>query len=155
MNQVELQGVVEQPKDIPIEVRLGLTFNGIRSVSGALDFGVEYPPESGKLHFDYELRLPMVGDNIAAIEEHGVASNLRINTAMIARCLTRLGNVPAKDIGYELLDAALVDEDFDVLTLAQGALKKKRMASSPNLPTSASPSLLSASTASPSLASAS
>ncbi|MCG8993213.1 hypothetical protein LH427_09535 [Laribacter hongkongensis] len=55
--------------------------------NGSLMFGVEYPAGSGQLHYDFEMRLPTVGDNIAAIEELGVGSNLRLNTAMLARAL--------------------------------------------------------------------
>ncbi|WP_024302221.1 hypothetical protein [Pseudogulbenkiania sp. MAI-1] len=118
-------------------------------------YGVEYPAGSGQLHYHFELRLPMVGDNIAAIEEHGIGSNLKLNTAMLAHCLVKLGDIPREAITYELLEQYLVDDDFDVLTEARDQLKKKRMRPRPTSPASDSPSSPSASTASPSPASAS
>ncbi|KZE34182.1 hypothetical protein [Crenobacter luteus] len=121
----------------------------------ALLYGVEYPAGSGQLHYDFELRLPTVGDNIAAIEALGVGSNLRLNTAMLASCLVKLGDIPREAISYELLEQNLVDDDYDVLAEARERLKKKRMRPKPSSPASGSPSSPSASTASPSPASAS
>ncbi|WP_293766580.1 hypothetical protein [uncultured Aquitalea sp.] len=118
-------------------------------------YGVEYPAGSGQMHYDFELRLPTVGDNIVAIEELGVGSNLRLNTAMLARALVRLGDIPSEAITYELLDKELVDDDYDVLATARDRLKKKRMRPKPSLPASDSPSSPSASTVSPSPESAS
>lgn len=118
-------------------------------------YGVEYPAESGQIHYDFELRLPTVGDNIAAIEKHGIGSNMRINTAMFASCLVKLGDIPAEAITYELLDQQMVDDDYDVLAAARDLLKKKRMRPKPSSADSGSPSSLSASTASPSHVSAS
>lgn len=118
-----------------------------------LQYGVEYPAESGVLHYDFELRLPTVGDNIAAIEELGVGSNLRLNTGMLARCLVKLGDIPREAITYELLDSSLIDDDYDVLSAARDRLKKKRMRPKPSSPDSGSPSLPLASTASPNPAS--
>lgn len=121
----------------------------------ALQYGVEYPAGSGQLHYDFELRLPTVGDNIAAIEELGVGSNLRLNTAMLARGLVKLGDIPREAITYELLEQNLVDDDYDVLAEARERLKKKRMRPNPSSPASDLPSLPSASTDSPSLVSTS
>lgn len=121
----------------------------------ALQYGVEYPAGSGQLHYDFELRLPTVGDNIAAIEELGVGSNLRLNTAMLARSLVKLGDIPPEAITFELLEHNLVDDDYDVLSEARERLKKKRMRQKPSSPGSDSPSLPSASTDSPNPASAS
>lgn len=121
----------------------------------ALLYGVEYPAGSGQLHYDFELRLPTVGDNIAAIEAHGLGSNMRINTAMLASCLVRLGDIPAEAITFELLEQQMVDDDYDVLSAARERLKKKRMRPNPSSAASDSPSLPLASTASPSPESAS
>jgi len=122
---------------------------------GSLMFGVEYPAGSGQLHYDFEMRLPTVGDNIAAIEELGVGSNLRLNTAMLARALVKLGDIPREAITYTLLEQQMVDDDFDVLTEARERLKKKRMRPKSSSPACDSPSSSLASTASPSPASAS
>ncbi|GHD63869.1 hypothetical protein [Jeongeupia chitinilytica] len=119
----------------------------------SLLYGVEYPPESGQLHYDFELRLPVIGDNIAAIEAQGVSTNLRLNVAMMARGLVKLGDIPPEEITYELLEKGLVDDDFDVLAEAREKLKKKRMRPKPSLPISGLPSSPSASMASPNPAS--
>ena len=97
-------------------------------------YGVEYPAGSGQMHYDFELRLPTVGDNIVAIEELGVGSNLRLNTAMLARALVRLGDIPSEAITYELLDKELVDDDYDVLATARDRLKKKPDPAEAHLP---------------------
>lgn len=114
-----------------------------------LDYGVEYPAGSGQIHYDVELRLPTIGDNIAALEEVGPESNLRLNVAMLARSLVKLGTIPKEAITYELLDSALIDQDFDVLLKIQATLKKKRKRSSSDSPATASPSSPSAAMASP------
>lgn len=119
--------------------------------TGELLYGVEYPAGSGQLHYAFEMRLPTVGDNIAAIEEHGVDSHMRLNAAMLARSLVRLGDIPAEAIGYELV-ASLVDDDFDVLASTREQLKKKRLQQRPSLQACALPSSPLASTASASSA---
>lgn len=111
-------------------------------------YGVEYPEGSGQLHYDFEMRLPTVGDNIAAIEELGVGSNLKLNTAMLARGLVKLGTIPREAITYTLLERHLIDDDYDVLSEARERLKKKRMQSRPTSPDSGSLSSPLASTAS-------
>lgn len=121
---------------------------------GQLLYGVEFPAGSGVLHYDFEMRLPTVGDNIAAIEDQGVGSNMRLNAAMLARSLVALGSIPAEEISYTLLAQHMVDDDFDVLAAARDQLKKKRMRPKSGLPDSALPSSLLASTASPSSVSA-
>ncbi|WP_199052946.1 hypothetical protein [Aquitalea sp. ASV15] len=114
---------------------------------GQLQYGVEWPEGSGQLHYDFVMRLPTIGDNIAAIENHGVASNIRINTAMMASCLVSLGDIPPEQLDFALL-SRLVDDDFDTLATARDALKKKRRRPSSSLPATDSPSLPSAATAS-------
>lgn len=116
-----------------------------------LRYGVEYPAGSGQWHYAYEMRLPTVADNIAAIEEHGVDSNMRLNTAMLARCLVKLGDIPAEAINYALV-ASLVDDDFDVLASTREQLKKKRLQQKASLSACALPSSPLASTASASSA---
>lgn len=121
---------------------------------GSLDYGVEFPAASGKVHFDFKMRLPTIEDNVAAIEEVGTGSSLRMNVAMMARCLVSLGDIPQDQITVELLNT-MVDDDYDVLAAARDALKKKRKRSSSTSATTDSPSSSSESTASPSPASAS
>lgn len=118
--------------------------------TGKLNYGVEY---NGALHYDFELRLPMVADNIAALEEVGTQSNLRVNTAIYVRCLTKLGTIPKEALTYEFLATNMVDDDYDALAGAISDLKKKRKVSSVPSPTTDSPSSSSDSTVSTSAAS--
>lgn len=93
-----------------------------RTIVGQLQLGLEY---GGDIHYEFELRLPTVGDNIEALLDAGVGSNMRVSAAMLARALVRLGTIPRDAITRELLEANLPDEDFDVLEQASDALKKK------------------------------
>ncbi|WP_420996242.1 hypothetical protein ACKI2N_002570 [Cupriavidus sp. 30B13] len=120
---------------------------------GKLVYGVEFPAQSGILHYDFAMRLPTIDDNVAAIEEVGTGSSLRMNVAMLARCLTRLGDIPKEEITTALLNT-MVDDDYDVLAEKRDELKKKRRTSSAASRTTASPSSSSAATASPSQPSA-
>ncbi len=95
--------------------------------TGKLVYGIEH---SGKVHVDFELRLPTIGDNITALEEVGTESNLRLGVAMMAASIVSLGDIPAEEITFELLAKELVDDDYDVLKLAQTQLKKSRTTSS-------------------------
>jgi len=123
----------------------------ILTEQGSLLYGIEYPAESGELHYDFEVRIGTVADNIAVYEQDdiigGGVSNMRVNTAMLARCITKLGTIPADAITPELIGTA-VDTDYDVLYAAQDRLKKKRLRPSSPGETSASPQSSSASTAS-------
>ncbi|MBE5529203.1 hypothetical protein A9J41_14715 [Laribacter hongkongensis] len=105
---------------------------------GQLLYGLEWPAGSGRLHFDFEVRLPTLGDNIAAIEEVGEASGLRVSAAITAKCIVRLGAIPAEDISLALLETGLVNSDFDAFDAAILSLKKKRMQSKPTSPASGS-----------------
>ncbi|MDK3025581.1 hypothetical protein QO239_23585 [Cupriavidus taiwanensis] len=114
---------------------------------GTLRYGAEYPAGSGVLHYDFEMRVPTIADNIAALEEVGPTSSLQLNVAMMARCLVRLGDIPAEAINTALLNG-LVDEDYDELADARDALKKKRKRPNDTSPTSDLPSSFSDGTAS-------
>ncbi|MDN3578714.1 hypothetical protein QWZ03_18260 [Chitinimonas viridis] len=104
------------------------------TIQDQLLYGLEY---EGVLHKDVELRLPTIADNIAALEEVGPTSNIRLQVAMWARSMVKLGGVPVEQINTELL-LTLVDEDFDVLTDLADRLKKKRRAANGTLPAPAS-----------------
>ena len=93
---------------------------------GKLTYGVEH---GGKVHVDFELRLPTIGDNITALEEVGTESNLRLGVAMMAASLVSLGDISSDEITFDLLASELVDDDYDILKLAQNELKKSRTAS--------------------------
>ncbi|CAB3764105.1 hypothetical protein [Paraburkholderia humisilvae] len=101
----------------------------------SLLYGVEYPADSGQRHYDFEIRLATVGDNIDVYESPeiigGGVSNMRVNTAILATCLLSLGTIPKESITPELLATAMVDSDYDVLQKAQDDLKKKLRRPSP------------------------
>ncbi|WP_375591714.1 hypothetical protein [Chitiniphilus eburneus] len=92
---------------------------------GQLDYGVEYPADSGQWHYAWTVRLPTLDDNIRVLETHGAESNLAINVAMLARCLA-LDGIPAEAMTGELLRHGLDPADYDQLMEAQDALRKKR-----------------------------
>ena len=106
---------------------------------GYLLYGAQLA-EGEELHFDFELRLPTVQDNIDALEEVGGDSNMRLSAAMLARSIIRLGEIPKDSISTDLI-LGLVDEDYDVLILAQNALKKRRRGLNPASASSAPPVL--------------
>jgi hypothetical protein len=91
--------------------------------TGKLTYGVEV---DGVVHTEFEMRLPTIADNIAAVEKVGLGSNLKVHVAMMAHTLVKLGTLPPENITYELLTSGLVDDDFDVLAAAEQTLKKKR-----------------------------
>ncbi|WP_175845138.1 hypothetical protein [Burkholderia arboris] len=117
----------------------------------SLVYGIEFPADSGELHYDFEVRIGTVADNIAVYEQDdiigGGISNMRVNTAMLARCITKLGTIPVEEITPELIGTA-VDTDYDVLYAAQDRLKKKRLRPKSPGETSGSQQSSSASTAS-------
>ncbi|MCO8326805.1 hypothetical protein ABEG10_13870 [Burkholderia cenocepacia] len=122
----------------------------------SLDYGIEYPADSGQMHYDFELRLATVADNIAAYEEPtiigGGVCNMRVNAAVLARSIVSLGTIPAEAITPELIDTA-IESDYDKFFAAQERLKKKRKALKPgnvpsDLPPSSSASTVSATNAS-------
>lgn len=84
----------------------------------------------GVVHTDFEMRCPVIGDNIAAVEAVGTSSNLRVQVAMMSRTLVKLGTLSPDQITFDLLSNNLVDDDFDVLTRAERELKKKLLSSS-------------------------
>ncbi|MBU9377365.1 hypothetical protein KTE28_23835 [Burkholderia multivorans] len=118
----------------------------------SLEYGVEYPPGSGELHYDFEIRLGTIGQNIEVYEQPeiigGGVSNMRVNVAMLARCLVSLGTIPREAITDELL-ATAVDSDYDVMMKAQDDLKKKRKRPNPAAETTGSPNSSLPSMASP------
>ncbi|MCA8016156.1 hypothetical protein LGM38_29375 [Burkholderia vietnamiensis] len=113
----------------------------INTEKGALEYGVEYPPGSGELHYDFEIRLGTIGENIEVYEQPeiigGGVSNMRVNVAMLARCLVSLGTIPKEAITDELLETA-IDSDYDVMMKAQDDLKKKRKRPKPAAETTGS-----------------
>lgn len=91
-----------------------------------LECGVEF---EGKLHSEFELRLPTMADNLAVFDELPEGNALALNIAILARCLTRLGDIPLSQVKEpNWLASVLIDDDYDVLWPALQDLKKKRKA---------------------------
>lgn len=89
--------------------------------TGTLVYGVPY---QGRRHYNFVMRLPTMGDNIDALEAHQDASVVRIDLAMFAACMQRLGDIPEDDITFELL-ATMVPTDLDVIYAEMSEAKKK------------------------------
>ena len=101
------------------------------TIDGTLLFGLE---QDGKLQKDFTLRLATLEDVEEAIEAAGPgASNARMARHKWARCLTRLGDIPAAKITADLL-ASLPAQEFGVLQAAEDELLKKLVASSAETP---------------------
>lgn len=109
--------------------------------SDTLPFGILY---NGVLQRDFTVRLATVGDEIAVIED-GV-SDAGISTAVLARVLITLGDIPPDAITYELLCDNLVADDYNALMRAREEVKKKLSALKTGSATTASPSSDSVST---------
>ncbi|MDR5803401.1 hypothetical protein [Caballeronia sp. LZ001] len=116
----------------------------------SLEYGIEYPDGSGEYHFNFEIRLPTVDDNIKAYEHPSIlgggVSNMRVNVAILASCLLSLGSIPKDAITPELIGSA-VDADYDKLVAVQEMIKKKRKAMKPASANSGESSSSSGSTA--------
>lgn len=112
----------------------------------SLIYGIEWPAGSGTLHYDFEVKMPTIGINVRAMEQHPDASAIVLTVDMMAACLVRIGDIPRDAITFELLDGELDPEDYDVVNAAWSRLKKKRMRPSASSPASGEPSLSSAAT---------
>lgn len=109
------------------------------TISGTLPVGIAF---AGKNHAEFEIRRARVSDTVDAFDEVGGESPLRLECAQIARQITRLGDVPAKDINTALITGA-DDLDFETLQAARGLLAKKPLhwpaSSIPSWPVTPSP----------------
>ncbi|RAP72217.1 hypothetical protein [Candidatus Erwinia dacicola] len=94
--------------------------SGNITCTGSLPVGILF---DGKLHQDVVLGLATVGDEIAVIED-GV-SDAGVPIAVLARTLTKIGDIPAQSITYELLCDNLVSEDYAFLRTLRDEVKKK------------------------------
>ena len=105
--------------------------------TGSLVYGVPY---MDRRHYTFVMRLPTMGDNIDALEAHPDGVGARIDLAMFAACMERLGEIPADEITFELL-AGIDPADFDVIYTALNEAKKKlRQQSESSEPTASSSS---------------
>lgn len=93
----------------------------LATLRGVLPVGVEF---AGKKHIAFELRRSKVADTLAAFDEVGGDSDLKLECAQIARQLVAVGDIPAKDINTALV-MELDELDFETLAAARGLLAKK------------------------------
>ncbi|TNL09035.1 hypothetical protein CYD30_14590 [Kosakonia cowanii] len=103
--------------------------SGNITCTGSLPVGILF---DGKLHQSVELGLATVGDEIAVIED-GV-SDAGVPIAVLARTLTKIGDIPAESITYQLLCDNLVSEDYAYLRTLRDEVKKKLKSMSSALP---------------------
>lgn len=109
--------------------------------TGLLLYGLDV---DGQRHFSFAVRLPVVGDTIAALEEtqdekgttEGAAAGMHYRVGILARVVTIEG-IDAEKVTTELLLEQLSDDDFDLIDAQISALKKKLMALRPPLPDTA------------------
>ena len=100
---------------------------------GRLQYGIEF---GGKWHYDFEVRVPTVKDNIDAVEyvnNLGVSSGIRVSFAMLVSSIVSLGDIPKDKITFELLSDGLAADDFDAIDQAIFRIKKKRELLQPDL----------------------
>lgn len=110
-----------------------------------LEYGLEH---AGVIHYEVQMRMVTVEDNLAAIAEVGTESGMKITLAMLARAIVSLGAIPKEEITYQLLVQGLADIDYDTLVELQDRIKKKRQRAKPASSATDSSSSSSASTAS-------
>ncbi|WP_311515259.1 hypothetical protein [Oligella urethralis] len=97
---------------------------------GRLQYGVQF---DGKWHYDFEVRIPTVKDNIIAVEQYGTLSGIRVSFAMMVACINYLGDIPKEKLTLDFLMDGIVDADFDALEQAIIRAKKKRELQHPDL----------------------
>ena len=100
---------------------------------GRLQYGIEF---GGKWHYDFEVRVPTVKDNIEAVEyltAIKLLSGIRVSFAMMVSSIVSLGDIPKDKITFELLSEGLADTDFDAIDQALHRVKKKREELQPDL----------------------
>ncbi|WP_052190899.1 phage tail assembly protein [Chitinibacter sp. ZOR0017] len=110
--------------EVTKDAKSGGETNSGQSLIKRLMYGVEF---DGKLHSEFDLRLPTMGDNIAVFQALPEASGMEVHVSVIARCLTRLGEIPVDVLSSPgWLAERLVDDDYDLLSAAILEAKKKR-----------------------------
>lgn len=118
--------------------------SGNITCTGSLPVGILF---DGKLHQEVVLGLATVGDEIAVIED-GV-SDAGVPIAVLARTLSKVGDIPVESITYELLCDNLVSEDYAYLRTLRDEVKKKLKSMSNDSPNTDTPLSGSDTTASP------
>lgn len=124
--------------------------------SGELLFGVPSGDDSGVIHYDYTLTLPVIRHTVNALqatmealgETTSAAAHMYYRVAVLAEVIQSLGSLNADDITAELLLDGLTDDDMDLLDAELAGLKKKRMRTLPDSAGSDAPSSPLASTGS-------
>ncbi|MDB0571449.1 hypothetical protein LBW59_11780 [Ralstonia solanacearum] len=99
------------------QLRVGVMFNGVR-------------------HVEFEVRAPVIEDQLQALVAVGqgegeggspLIRNARMELAMLAQQLVRLGDIPTEEVTLDFLLGSLPPEDFDALFEASEKAKKKRL----------------------------
>ncbi|KNC89706.1 hypothetical protein [Trabulsiella odontotermitis] len=117
----------------------------IKTEKGRLLDGI---PFGGEMHFDFELRLPVMADSNRALDateecfekaDESYESDAFYRSAVMASTIT-LGKIPPEELTAELLFNELTRDDYDVLFAARERLKAKRRGGNPGSPDSESPS---------------
>lgn len=93
--------------------------SGKITCTGTLPVGILF---DRKLHQDVVLGLATFGDKIAVIED-GV-SDAGVPIAVLARTLSKIGDIPVERITYELLCDNLVSENYAYLRTLRDEVKK-------------------------------
>lgn len=90
---------------------------------GTLPIGVEF---EGKTHKDFELRPQLAMDSIDAVEESERAARNEsyLGMCVLAKQVTKLGDIPKKAITPELL-MGMYAADLGVLSAASGRLETR------------------------------
>lgn len=111
----------------------------IKTEKGKLLDGIAH---GGRLHFDFELRLPVLADTGQALDDaeerfgtvEGYAADAFYRAGVMASTLVNLGTIPVDEITSELLFDNLTADDYDLLYNARERLKEKRNGGKPGSP---------------------
>jgi hypothetical protein len=125
-----------------------------KTETGTLMDGI---PFGDAVHVDYEIGLPLMRHNFEALDDteekygtvEGFIPDSWYRCAILASTLVRLGSIPREELTAGLLHEHLTDDDYDILTGAQGTLRAKRSGGNPGSPDTDSPSSPSESTVLP------
>lgn len=90
-------------------------------VAGTFVYGIAH---GGKRHYNFEMRIPTMGDNIDATEQFPQGSAVRLDLVMFAGCMARIGDIPEDEISFELL-CQLQPSDVDIIYEQLAEAKKK------------------------------
>lgn len=108
----------------------------VNTLKGQLPHGIVF---GGVPHTAFEIRLPMIRDNVTVLSQHANLKPLEVSLGVMAEAIVSLGEIPKKELTLDFLLQNLTEADFDVLNEAFEALKKKRQAWAHSLNTTMPP----------------